>query len=63
MTNSLTGEITTIYIENGSTLAEIRTGQTTMHVPLFLLLEARVGDTVRVEAGMAVSRLNVAVHG
>jgi hypothetical protein len=34
-----------------------------MHVPLFLLLEARVGDTVRIEAGMAVSRLDVAVHG
>lgn len=56
--NSFTGEIQTIFIQNGSTVAEIRAGQTTVQVPLFLLVEARVGDIVKVESGMAVARLH-----
>ena len=52
----LTGEIVDIYLDGGSAKAEVRVGGKTLRVPLTLLMEARVGDTVVVQSGMAVAR-------
>jgi len=51
------GEISEIYIENGTAKASIRAGKQLLPVSLFLLLNARVGDMVEVESNIAVGRL------
>jgi len=50
------GEIIDIYLDGGSTKAEVRVGGKTLRVPLTLLMEARVGDMVVVQSGMAVAK-------
>lgn len=54
--NALKGEILEIFIEDGSTLAKVLVDGTTLRVPLLLLMNARVGDEVYIDSGIAVSR-------
>jgi len=51
----LTGEIVEIYLENGSTTAKVRVDGSYITVPLLLLMNARVGDHLRIDAGIALS--------
>lgn len=51
----LKGELIEIYIHDGSTAGKIRVDGSTLHVPLLLLMNARVGDEVLVDAGVAIS--------
>ena len=52
----VTGKIIDIYLDGGSAKAEVRVGGKTVRVPLTLLMEARVGDIVVVQSGMAVAK-------
>ena len=52
----VTGEIIDIYLDGGSAKAAVRVGGAVLRVPLTLLMEARVGDMVVVQSGMAVSK-------
>ncbi len=55
MNHRMSGEIVEIYVREGSTMAKVLVDGSYFHVPLFLLLTARVGDHVIVDAGIAVA--------
>ncbi len=57
MDHRMKGEITEIYIRDGSTLAKVRVDGSYLHVPLLLLMNARVGDHVVIDAGIAISNV------
>jgi hydrogenase maturation factor len=54
----VTGEIVEIYLKDGSTTAKVRVDGSYITVPLLLLMNARVGDHVLIDAGIALSRVN-----
>ncbi|TAK57231.1 MAG: hypothetical protein EPO24_10140 [Bacteroidetes bacterium] len=56
--NITTGEIVEVYIENGTTIGRINVNGALMRVPLFFLLNAKAGDTVLIESGVAISIFN-----
>lgn len=51
------GTITEIYLEGGTTRARARVGGATMGVQLVLLMDARVGDEILIDSGVAISRV------
>jgi hydrogenase maturation factor len=53
--NLLTGQIEEIYIENGTTYGKVNVNSAYKRVPLFFLLDAKVGDTILIEAGVGIS--------
>jgi len=55
--NILSGEIVEIYVEDGITNAKVLVGTLFMRVPLLFLPQAKVGDTVLIESGVAISRV------
>ncbi len=55
--NLLTGEIVDIYVDGGSTRAKVRVGGAYLRVPLTLLMDAKIGDRILVEAGVAIARV------
>jgi hydrogenase maturation factor len=55
--NILSGEITEIYIEDGITNGKVRVGTLFVRVPLLFLPQAKVGDTILIESGVAISRV------
>jgi len=58
MDHRMNGEIVEIYIRDGSTLAKVRVDGSYFHVPLLLLMNARVGDHVIIDAGIALNRID-----
>ncbi len=55
--NLLSGQIEEIYVAEGTTMGRVRVGHAFLRVPLTFLIEAHVGDTVLVESGVAISRV------
>lgn len=55
--NLVSGQIEEIYIEGGTTVGRIRVGHAIIRVPLTVLIDAHVGDTIIVESGVAISRV------
>lgn len=53
--NPMTGEIVEIFIKEGSTTAKVRVDGSMMNVPLLLLMNARVGDHILIDSGIALS--------
>lgn len=51
------GLILRIYIEGGTTKGEVDVDGVIMHIPLFLLSDARVGDEVFIDSGIAIGRI------
>lgn len=51
------GELMDIFIEEGTTVGKVFASGTILHIPLFLLTEARIGDKVLIESGVAISRV------
>jgi hypothetical protein len=49
------GEILEIYIQGGTTMGMIRVKGDIMDVPLMLVMDAKRGDRVVIESGIAVS--------
>ena len=55
---TLTAEILEIYVDEGLTYAKVRVGKALMRVLLLLLMDARVGDRILIESGVALSRVD-----
>jgi hydrogenase maturation factor len=55
--NIVSGEIVEIYIHEGTTMAAVSVGGAVMRVPILLLSDAKVGDVVLIESGIALSRI------
>ena len=53
--NLLTGQLEELYIEDGTTMGKVNVNGAFMRVPLFFLLDAKVGDTVLIESGVGIS--------
>ncbi|HAL56955.1 MAG TPA: hypothetical protein DCP63_10890 [Bacteroidetes bacterium] len=53
--NIVTGEIREIYDQDGTTTARVTVKGAIVHVPISFLPHARVGDTVLIESGVAIS--------
>lgn len=53
--NLVTGEIVDIYLDTWTKMAKVRVNGAFIRVPLLLLPEARVGDHVLVEGGVAIA--------
>ncbi len=52
--NLLSGQLVEIFIEDGVPKGKVKVGGAFMKVVLTLLMEARVGDTVLVDSGVAI---------
>jgi len=57
--NAVTGKIVDIYVKEGSTTARVQIDDSFTEVPLLLLMNARIGDQILIDAGIAISRLNL----
>ncbi|MEK6754846.1 MAG: HypC/HybG/HupF family hydrogenase formation chaperone [Bacteroidota bacterium] len=55
--NFVTGQIEEIYVEEGTAMARVKVHGAFMRVPLTFLLDARVGDTILIESGVAISKV------
>ncbi len=55
--NLLSGEIVRISIEDGTRIAKVRVGGVLLRVPLSLLVDGNVGDTVLIESGVAIAKI------
>ena len=54
--NLVSGRIEEIYVDEGMTMGKVNVRGAFMRVPLTFLVEARVGDTIVMESGVAISR-------
>lgn len=55
--NVLTGEVVEIYVEDGKSMGKVSVHGAFVHVALMLLMDAKVGDTVLIDSGVALSRV------
>jgi hydrogenase maturation factor len=58
--NPVSGRIVEIYIEGGTTKAKVSVGGAHVRVMMTFLMDARVGDEVLIESGLALSTLKSA---
>jgi hydrogenase maturation factor len=56
--NLVTGRIVEIYVEDGVTKAKASVSGAFIRVALTLLMNARVGDEILIESGVAISSVN-----
>jgi hydrogenase maturation factor len=52
------GEILEIYIQGGTTMGMVRVKGDVMDVPLMLVMDAKKGDRVIIESGIAVDSMH-----
>jgi len=55
--NLVKGEIDDIYVESGTTMAKVRVHGAYLRVPVTFLIDAKVGDTILIESGVAISKV------
>jgi hydrogenase maturation factor len=53
--NLVTGRITEIYVEGGTTRAKVSVGGAQFRVMMTLLMDAHVGDNILIDSGVAIS--------
>jgi hydrogenase maturation factor len=53
--NIITGQLIEIFVADGTTMGNVSVGRARIKVPLTFLMSAKVGDTVVVESGVAIS--------
>ncbi len=53
--NLVSGEIVEIFVEEGTTVGKVSVRGAQLSVPLIFLPNARVGDTILIESGVAIS--------
>jgi hydrogenase maturation factor len=58
--NGTSGRIVEIYLDGGIAKAKVATGSADVHVPLMLLMDARVGDHIVIQSGLAISKVEIA---
>lgn len=57
--NVSSGRIVEIYLDGGIAKAKVSVGGVLVHVSLMLLMEARVGDEIVIQSGLATSKVEV----
>ncbi len=60
--NLISGRITEIYVEGGTTRAKVSVGGAQFRVVMTLLMDARVGDEILIDSGVAISRVESTVR-
>ncbi|MBI3579801.1 MAG: HypC/HybG/HupF family hydrogenase formation chaperone [Ignavibacteriales bacterium] len=55
--NLVSGELVEIYIEGGTTMGKVRVNGAFVRAPLTFLMEAKVGDKILMESGVAISKV------
>lgn len=60
--NIFSGEIQELYIKDGTTMARVNVKGAVIHVPIIFLPDAKVGDTVLIESGVAISIIQPEPH-
>ncbi len=61
MDQRMKGEIVEILVKDGSTVAKVLVDGSYLQVPLLLLMNAKVGDFVIIDAGIAISTFDIAM--
>jgi hydrogenase maturation factor len=54
--NLLSGQIEEIYVHEGMTMGKINVRGALLNVSLTFLMDAKVGDTILIESGVAISK-------
>jgi hydrogenase maturation factor len=54
--NIMTGQIEEIFVNEGMTMGKISIRGAYLKVPLTFLMEAKVGDKIVIESGVAISK-------
>jgi hydrogenase maturation factor len=54
--NIMTGQIEEIFVSDGMTMGKISVRGAFVKVPLTFLMSAKVGDTVVIQSGVAISK-------
>ncbi len=54
--NLISGQIEEIYVHEGVTMGKISIRGAYVRVPLIFLMDAKVGDNIVIESGVAVSK-------
>ncbi len=54
--NLINGQIEEIYVHEGMTMGKINVRGAYLRVPLMFLIEAKVGDSIVIESGVAISK-------
>lgn len=57
--NVVSGRIIEIFLHGGIAKARVKVGGDLIQVPLMLLMDARVGDEIVIQSGLAISRVDV----
>jgi hydrogenase maturation factor len=55
--NLVEGQIDEIYSGSDTTMAKVRIGGAYLRVPLTFLVDAKVGDTILIESGVAIAKV------
>jgi hydrogenase maturation factor len=55
--NLVKGEIDEIYVDSGTTMAKVRVHGAYLRVPVTFLIDAKVGDTILIESGVAIAKV------
>jgi hydrogenase maturation factor len=53
--NIITGQLVEIFVADGTTMGNVSVRGAYVKVPLTFLMSAKVGDTVVIESGVAIS--------
>ena len=54
--NIITGQIEEIFVNDGMTMGKVSVRGAYLKVPLTFLMTAKVGDTIVIESGVAISK-------
>jgi hydrogenase maturation factor len=54
--NIITGQIEEIFVSDGMTMGKVSVRGACLNVPLTFLMSAKVGDTIVIESGVAISK-------
>ena len=57
--NLLSGQIEEIYVHEGMTMGKINVRGALLNVSLTFLMDAKVGDTILIESGVAISKTDM----
>jgi hydrogenase maturation factor len=54
--NLISGQIEEIYVHEGMTMGKVNVRGAFLRVPLTFLMDAKIGDTIVIESGVAISK-------
>ena len=54
----VTGNVKEIYVEDGVTFARVSVSGALIRVPLTLVMNVRTGDSLLIDSGVAISRID-----